>query len=128
MQAWKKIRQLRQANTFAAWLKRLAITVWLQHQRRNDPLYDAANYEDTPTAQPDTTSLAMDLDQALTSLASPVRLCVVLSYHECMSHGEIAKVTELPLGTVKSHIRRGTQQLQLLLAAYQDTPRTEVSS
>jgi DNA-directed RNA polymerase specialized sigma24 family protein len=37
-------------------------------------------------------------------------------------------VTELPLGTVKSHIRRGTLQLQQLLAAYQDTPPEEVSS
>jgi RNA polymerase sigma factor (sigma-70 family) len=128
LQAWRKIRQLRQANTFAGWLKRLAITTWLQHQRKNDALYDAADYEDTPLAQPDTTSLAMDLDQALSLLVGPVRLCVVLSYHECMSHGEIAKLTELPLGTVKSHIRRGTLQLQQLLAAYQDTPREEESS
>jgi RNA polymerase sigma-70 factor (ECF subfamily) len=51
-------------------------------------------------------------------LAPAVRLCIVLSYHEGMSHGEIAATTQLPLGTVKSHIARGTARLRELLAAY----------
>jgi RNA polymerase sigma-70 factor (ECF subfamily) len=32
-----------------------------------------------------------------------------------MSHGEIARATGLPLGTVKSHISRGTAKLRTLL-------------
>jgi DNA-directed RNA polymerase specialized sigma24 family protein len=36
-----------------------------------------------------------------------------------MSHGEISAATGLPLGTAKSHIRRGTEQLRSLLQAYQ---------
>ena len=127
LQAWRKIRQLRHANTFGAWLKRLAIKMWLQHQRKNDALRDADEYEDTQQVHQDVTGLKMDLDGALASLASPVRTCVVLSYHECMTHGEIAQLTDIPLGTVKSHIRRGTQRLQELLTDYQETPRTEVS-
>jgi DNA-directed RNA polymerase specialized sigma24 family protein len=39
-----------------------------------------------------------------------------------MTHDEIAEFTGIPLGTVKSHIRRGTQRLQQELAAYLDTP------
>ena len=38
-----------------------------------------------------------------------------------MSHGEIAESTGLALGTVKSHIRRGTERLQVLLADYADS-------
>ena len=53
-------------------------------------------------------------------LPSAVRLCVVLSYHAEMSHTEIADTTSLPLGTVKSHIRRGTERLESLLAAYSE--------
>jgi RNA polymerase sigma-70 factor (ECF subfamily) len=65
--------------------------------------------------------MILDLDRALVKLQNPVRLCVVLSYHEGMSHGEIAKLTRIPLGTVKSHIRNGAHQLQELLSAY-DNP------
>ena len=67
----------------------------------------------------------MDLDRALATLSDPVRLCIVLSYHERMTHGEIAELTSLPLGTIKSHIRRGTERLQKILSAYRDTPRVE---
>jgi len=36
-----------------------------------------------------------------------------------MSHGEISALTALPLGTVKSHIRRGGERLRALLDAYE---------
>jgi DNA-directed RNA polymerase specialized sigma24 family protein len=44
-----------------------------------------------------------------------------------MSHQEIAELTKIPLGTVKSNIRRGAQQLQDMLSAYGDMPDTEDS-
>jgi RNA polymerase sigma-70 factor (ECF subfamily) len=47
-----------------------------------------------------------------------MRLCIVLSYNEGMTHPEIAELTSLPLGTVKSHIVRGATRLRQLLAAY----------
>lgn len=67
----------------------------------------------------------MDLDRALAELKDHVRLCIVLSYHEGMTHDEIANITGIALGTVKSHIRRGTQRLQETLAAYKDAPPEE---
>ena len=127
LQAWRKISHLRQPNKFGAWLKRLAITVWLQHVRTNDVLRDADEHDETELAQPDATSVTMDLDRALATLSNPVRQCIVLSYHEDMTHGEIAELTDLPLGTVKSHIRRGTQRLQQRLSAYRETPRAQES-
>jgi len=48
-----------------------------------------------------------------------VRLCIVLAYAERMSHREIAAATDIPLGTVKSHISRGSARLRELLGAYQ---------
>ncbi len=127
LQVWLKIHTLKQANAFSAWLKRLAVSVWLQHVRKKDALRGANELAEVELAQHDPTSMGMDLDQALETLADPVRLCVVLSYHEGMSHREIAKLIELPLGTVKSHINRGTQRLQQILSAYKDKPRAEES-
>lgn len=121
LQAWRDIRHLRQPRSFGAWLKRLAINVWRQHARKFDPLEDAQPNRDDHSSHRESTALSMDLDRALATLSSSVRLCVVLAYHEGMTHEEIAALTELPLGTVKSHIRRGSQRLSELLSAYQES-------
>ena len=120
MQAWRSLRQLDDADRLAPWLKRMAINTWLQHKRRNDPLRHATTHDDAQRTTGDTPALAMDLDAALADLRDDVRLCIVLAYHEGMTHAEIAGFTGLPAGTVKSHIRRGTGKLQQALAAYLD--------
>ena len=121
LQAWRSIRQLSDARRFPGWLRRMAINTWLQHARKGDPLRNAENGDDVEAAHHETPGLAMDLDRALGTLAEDVRLCVVLSYYEQMTHNEIARFTALPLGTVKSHIRRGTKRLQEELSTYLDT-------
>ena len=128
MQAWKNIPQLQRVSRFGAWLKRTAINVWLQYLRKSDPLKHADASVDTRPAPQDAGSTAIDLNRALATLSDHVRLCIVLSYHEQMTHGEIADLTGMPLGTVKSHIRRGTQRLQEFLSAYNDSPNGEQPS
>ena len=123
IQAWKTVDQLRKASRFGPWLKRIAVNTWLQHVRRNDPLRDADEETDTTGQSDETASIGMDLDQALAALKDHVRLCIVLSYHDGMTHDEISDFTGMPVGTVKSHIRRGTAKLQELLAAYAETPQ-----
>ncbi|MCR9138102.1 MAG: sigma-70 family RNA polymerase sigma factor [Alphaproteobacteria bacterium] len=129
LQAWRNISQLRKPSRFGGWLKRLAVTVWLQHLRKHDPLLNADEIDGAGGVahaiagrEP---GIATDLDRALAALAGPVRLCIVLSYHEGMTQSEIADLTELPLGTVKSHINRGTRQLQTLLSDYNEKARSE---
>lgn len=122
LQVWLKIRTLKKANAFGAWLKRLAVSVWLQHLRKKDPLRGADEIAETETVQIDSTGVGMDLDNALATLSGRVRLCIVLSYQEGMNHTEISEVMALPLGTVKSHIGRGTERLRQTLAAYRDEP------
>ncbi|MGI9203497.1 MAG: RNA polymerase sigma factor [Woeseiaceae bacterium] len=125
LQAWRKIRQLREAHKFGSWLKQMAINEWLQYVRKNDALRGATSDEVAVLSQQDQTSIGMDLDRALALLTEPVRLCIVLSYHERMSHPEIAKMTDIQLGTVKSHIRRGSERLRELLSAYDESATAE---
>lgn len=127
LQAWRRIRHLQQADAFAGWLKRLAINEWLQVKRKADPLRDSDEQDDTVAAADRPAAIAIDLDRALGTLDAPVRLCVVLSYHEGLTHGEIADLADIPLGTVKSHIRRGSERLREELTAYIDAPGAEKS-
>lgn len=126
-QVWLKLHALRKASAFNAWLKRLAVSVWLQYLRKHDALRGAGQLTEFETAPHDSPGEGMDLDQALATLPAAVRLCIVLSYQEGMSHREIAAAVGMPLGTVKSHIKRGTSRLQQLLSAYKDTHKVEKS-
>ena len=125
MRAWRKIRQLKDATRFGGWIKRLAINEWLQYSRKNDPLGFTDGDEALPESRADTTSVAMDLDRAMATLPGPVSLCIALSYHERLSHPEIEALTGIPIGTVKSHIRRGTARLRELLSAYDESGASE---
>ena len=128
LQAFQDLPKLRDPKKFAGWLKTLAINVWRRYLRKNDALRNAAEISDLNSVHTESAGIAMDLESALESLKQPGRSCVVLSYYEGMSHGEIAQHLGLPLGTVKSYIRRGTQQLHQLLDAYALSSVTESPS
>jgi len=120
IQVWSKIHTLKKTSAFNAWLKRVAVTVWLQYLRKNDALRGADLLTDFEHPQTDSTGIDMDLDHALLTLSAAVRVCVVLAYQQGMTHVEIARVMDIPLGTVKSHIKRGTQRLQNILSPYRE--------
>jgi RNA polymerase sigma factor (sigma-70 family) len=119
VQGWQSIRSLKSPAAFAGWLRKLAVNFWLQHARARKqevPLDERLRAE---SAVP-STAQQMDLDAALAQLPIDVRLCIVLAYSEGLSHGEISQTTTIALGTVKSHITRGSARLRELLHAYGD--------
>jgi len=121
LKAWRSLPHLRSPGAFGGWLRRLAINTWIAQARAAHPTESAHEAEELPAAtafMPAATE-QLDLDRALAKLTRAERLCVVLAYSEGMSHGEISAATALPLGTVKSHVRRGAQRLRVLLRAYQ---------
>ena len=120
LKAFRNIRSLKDPLAFAAWLKKIAVNEWISHQRRSAREWSVDYVEGDLPAPETTPAIGLDLDAALATLPDPVRLCIVLSYHERLSHSEIAELTGLAAGTVKSHIRRGSQRLRELLSAYGD--------
>ncbi len=120
--AWRDIGKLRDPRAFGGWLKKIAINLWLKHLRKNDPLRNSVDDTSINQTIKETTDIAIDLQQALSELNESTRACVVLSYVEGMSHREISIATDIPLGTVKSNIRRGTDQLRTALSPYRPEP------
>ena len=69
---------------------------------------DSANPMDTALAG----EQAWALHQCLSQLDNKQREVVSLAYLRDLSHGELAEQLKLPLGTVKTWIRRGLEQLR----------------
>ena len=75
---------------------------------------DAPNPMDTAQAS----EQAWALHQCLTQLDNRQREVVSLAYIRDLSHNELADQLRLPLGTVKTWIRRGLDQLRLCMARF----------
>ena len=75
---------------------------------------DSPNPMDTSLAS----QQAWALHQCLGKLENKQREVVSLAYLRDLSHGELASQLKLPLGTVKTWIRRGLDQLRTCMARY----------
>jgi RNA polymerase sigma-70 factor (ECF subfamily) len=116
VQAWRGIRALRDPGAFGGWLKRVAVNAWLAEARRAtapiDDDEDAFLAAADTVPSPERSAGGIDLERALARLGPAERLCVVLVHGEGMTHAEVAEATGLPLGTVKSHVLRGSDKLR----------------
>ncbi|HEY2071433.1 MAG TPA: sigma-70 family RNA polymerase sigma factor [Rhizomicrobium sp.] len=114
LEAWRKIAQFRSDGAFAGWLMRIGWSRYLMTARRRklEPLDDAA--ADIP-AEPVDTDARLDLEKAMMRLSLPERAALTLCHALDYSNEEAARLMDMPLGTVKSHIARGREKLRALL-------------
>ena len=118
--AFERIAEFRGEGTFAAWVKRIAARLYLrrlQKERRLARLVEAPE----PAPAPDDADGRIDLDDGLQALSPAERLCVTLCFGAGLSHGEAAESLNLPLGTVKSHVKRGLEKLRARLGPAGDS-------
>jgi len=118
MAAFERITEFRGEGTFVGWVKKIAARLYLrrlQKARRLAALAEAeaGESEAGPAADADK---RIDLDEALKGLAAAERMCVSLCFGAGLSHQEAAEALNLPLGTVKSHVKRGLDKLRARLA------------
>jgi RNA polymerase sigma-70 factor (ECF subfamily) len=68
-------------------------------------------------ASPGPAEIHDDLSRALTALSPEQQELISLCYHAQLSHGEVASMLSIPVGTVKSRLNAALTRLRGLLAA-----------
>ncbi|MCD8186582.1 MAG: sigma-70 family RNA polymerase sigma factor [Rikenellaceae bacterium] len=74
-------------------------------------MHDRIRYEALP--EPLSRDFDMDFAEALKILSQPERAVMLLFFMENKTVEQIAKITEYPAGTVKSHLSRGKKKLKV---------------
>jgi RNA polymerase sigma-70 factor, ECF subfamily len=139
MRLLRVLPQYNGESRFTTWLYRMVVNLGRDELRRRgrqvqvvtpsegdeeelDPLDSVASddrWGDPARALSDS-ELHGAVRQALTQLEPHYRLALTLFYFDDMKYTDIAEVLDLPLNTVKSHIRRGKDRLAVLLAEYSE--------
>jgi RNA polymerase sigma factor (sigma-70 family) len=110
-------------GSLAGWLvtiTRNRIADMLRTRQRDDRvlLHLAANVTTGDPAVPsDQVVNRVVVADELARLPEAQRLVMTLAFYSDLTHEQIAEVLQMPLGTVKSHIRRGLQRLKSRLEA-----------
>ena len=127
VRAWERRDTFGGRSAPGTWLHRLTVNVVLEHLRadrrrlaRVEPAGDALDdlAAVTPSAaSPDAGLARLDLDAALPRLAPGARLVFVLHDVAGYGHEEIAQLTGLAAGTVRTQLHRARRRLARLLDA-----------
>ena len=128
IKAYTSIGSFRGIASFHTWLMRIAYNVFYDYKRKEQahtqPLparEGSADFQGGESAVELTTplphreglgvGLRIDLYHALSLLKLDERTCITLQLIDGYDIAAIAKIMELPVGTVKSHLKRGKEKM-----------------
>ncbi|MDX1661757.1 MAG: sigma-70 family RNA polymerase sigma factor [Gemmatimonadota bacterium] len=120
VRAWRRLDSFRGDSRFSTWLHRLTVNLVLDRRRSaarrraREENADRADYLGAVRrAAPGT---RMDLERAIAKLPEGARTMLVLYDVEGYAYEEIAEMTDVALGTVKSQLHRARKLMREELA------------
>lgn len=137
---FRALPQYNGESRFTTWLYRLVVNLGRDELRRrgrqvpivppivdeeeHDPMATVADDDrwSDPARALDSQELRESVRAALYQLEEHHRLVLTLYYFDDLKYTDIATILDLPLNTVKSHIRRGKERLAMLLEAEGQPP------
>lgn len=111
IKAWRNIGSFRAMSSFQTWLMRIAYNVFYDYVRSRKTTSDIDNVAEPMTNGNSNPSLKMDLYHALSLLKPDERTCITLQLVDGYKIDQIAKITDMKEGTVKSILFRGKEKL-----------------
>ena len=138
IRVYRNIKRLNEPVKFRGWLSRIATNLFYDELRKrkrvSSPLsldaprsmddgemdWEIAGDNPSPEEELTTQEFYDQLKEAIADLPEVFRTTIVLREIEGMAYEEIAEITGVSLGTVKSRIARARQRLQCQLQSYLD--------
>jgi RNA polymerase sigma-70 factor, ECF subfamily len=112
LRIWKSIDRYRGDSAFGTWIFSITRNVCLTAISKRRP---SRPVEDTERAKPDPPERQRDIVRLVRELPENYRRVVMLFYMEERSYEEVARMLDLPVGTVKTHLHRARQQLATMI-------------
>ena len=110
------IKKLNKPEFFKTWITRILINIAVNEIKKEEKY--VYTDDDSPLIvdeKKDTICEKLDLYEAMDKLKDKYKTAIMLRYFNDMSIDEVASVMELPVNTVKSHLRRGKEALKVYL-------------
>ena len=126
--AFQKMHTFRGQAALGTWLHTIAYRQFISLTRKNKRLQVMAEVPDAGTDTREATDSEIMARQLLAQLGPEDRACLTLAYSVGMSHAEIARVMDQPLGSVKARIHRAKIKLQKWMDSHDHSIQTPAGS
>jgi RNA polymerase sigma-70 factor (ECF subfamily) len=118
LRAFRSLRTFREGAAFGPWIYKIAVNVCIsahQAQKPVESIEDEAETFRSALGNPEHDTLQRQSEEAvataLNNLPADYRQAMLLRHINGLSYQEIAEVMQVPLGTVKTWLFRGREQL-----------------
>ena len=123
MKAYGALGAFRAEAKFSTWLYRIAFNIAANRWRSKK--MEWCELDDNEDIEAELCELKQfdakkDVEYAMGKLSAAQQLAIRLCFEDGFSHEEAASIMGVPLGTLKTHVNRGKQKLQLLLSSWSE--------
>ncbi len=120
IKAYTSIRSFKGLSKFSTWLYRIAYNEFYSYNRKRqeerlDDNEKAINSDDQLGTYEDSSNSRLDINTALQALNETERSIVTLYYLQDIPIKKITEITDLPEGTIKSHLSRARTKMAQVL-------------
>jgi RNA polymerase sigma-70 factor (ECF subfamily) len=128
--ALRKLDQFRGEAAFTTWMHRVAVNACydILRKRKRTPMLRVVDEDDAEAGPPhpdhaDRVAGSADAAAALAAIPEEFRVALVLADVQDLAYDEIARILDVPVGTVKSRVHRGRVALARVLGLQGGEPR-----